>query len=56
MPASRRQGVVMNIPEMRIYYYPTAVIIQGKGKHKTTVMSADPVRVGLHLSGRPGPL
>jgi L,D-transpeptidase ErfK/SrfK len=45
MPTSRRQGVVMNIPEMRIYYYPTAVIIKGRGKHKTTVVSADSARV-----------
>jgi L,D-transpeptidase ErfK/SrfK len=45
MPVSKRQGVVMNIPEMRIYYYPTAVVIRGKGKHKTVVTSADTARV-----------
>jgi L,D-transpeptidase ErfK/SrfK len=45
LPVSHRQGVVMNIPEMRIYYYPTAVIIKGKGKHKTVVTSADVARV-----------
>src|SRR5271155_1634715 len=45
MPESRRQGVVMNIPEMRIYYYPVPVVIRGKGKHKTMVAVSDPARV-----------
>jgi L,D-transpeptidase ErfK/SrfK len=45
LPVSRRQGVVMNIPEMRIYYYPTAVIIRGRGRHKTVVTSEDTSRV-----------
>lgn len=40
LPAGTRQGVVMNIPEMRIYYYPTSIIIKGKGKHKTAVGSS----------------
>jgi L,D-transpeptidase ErfK/SrfK len=45
LPVSQRRGVVMNIPEMRIYYYPTAVTIRGKGKHKTEVGSAAPAQV-----------
>jgi L,D-transpeptidase ErfK/SrfK len=45
LPESRRQGVVMNIPEMRIYFYPTTAIVRGKGKHKTVVAAADPARV-----------
>lgn len=45
LPESRRQGVVMNIPEMRIYYYPVPVTIKGKGKHKATVVSSDEARV-----------
>jgi L,D-transpeptidase ErfK/SrfK len=45
LPVSKRQGVVMNIPEMRIYYYPTSVIIKGKGKHKTEVASGSSAQV-----------
>ena len=45
LPVSRRQGIVMNIPEMRIYYYPTTVVIHGKGKHKAVIASADEAHV-----------
>src|SRR5579885_2039317 len=45
LPAGPRQGIVMNIPEMRIYFYPTPIVIKGKGKHKTVIASSDPARV-----------
>src|SRR5579875_3284628 len=40
LPAGPRKGIVMNIPEMRIYYYPTPVALKGRGKHKKTVVAA----------------
>jgi L,D-transpeptidase ErfK/SrfK len=45
LPAGSRKGIVMNIPEMRIYYYPTAIVMRGKGKHKTEVAASEPARV-----------